>query len=417
MLFRIVGVCLALLSVLPAPAAASAEWTQFRMNGANNAVVPEKLEASWQIETGGPISASPTYADGTLFIGNNAGTLFALNAATGRVKWKHHVANDLMSAPLVYRGLVIVGEGNAVSFAPSPAFPLSVGTGVSAILAFDERNGALRWRRPLRGSGMPTPAIINGVLVHHDGAGWISALDPMTGKLLYEKNLHSIASMAAALPVGDGDFVTAGVMGNSVWRIDARSGDVIWHTALLANASGIGDCPPVTDGVRLFCDYIEPLAPYTHTIVGHTVRQHAYTLNLRTGAREWDVPLEDGLLPPRNESGIPLAANDLFYIGSALAPWVNAVDPHSGHLQWRARTHGPVKGGFAAHKGVLYFGDFTGYLWAVDAKSGAPIGAKAMPSGFNVGSPIIVGRTLIAGSRTGTVYAVPLKAIRSSRDS
>jgi hypothetical protein len=33
-----------------------------------------------------------------------------------------------------------------------------------------------------------------------------------------------------------------------------------------------------------------------------------------------------------------------------------------------------------------------------------------------VGSPIIVGSTLIIGSKTGTVYAVPLQSIRTSHD-
>ena len=386
------------------------------MNASHNAVFPAALEAKWEVETGGPISASPTFADGTVFIGNNIGTLYAIDAATGRIKWKHHVSNDLMSEPLLYHGLVIVGEGNANSVGPAPGIPLVVGSGLSAIIAFDERTGAIRWRKPLHGSGMPTPAIINGVLVHHDGAGWIAALDPLTGSTIYEKNLHSVASMTAALPVGDGDFVTAGVMGNAVWRIDARTGHVVWHTDLLANASGVGDCPLTTDGTRLFCDYVEPLPPFTHTIVGHSVRQHAYTLDLRTGARLWDVPLEDGVLPPRNESGIPLAANGMFYIGSAIAPWVNALDAHSGHLQWRVPTRGPVKGGFVTTGNVLYFGDFGGFLWALDAHSGARVGVKAMPSGFNVGSPIVVGTTLIAGSKTGTIYAVPLRDIRAARD-
>jgi hypothetical protein len=39
-----------------------------------------------------------------------------------------------------------------------------------------------------------------------------------------------------------------------------------------------------------------------------------------------------------------------------------------------------------------------------------------MRSGFNVGSPIIVGQTLIIGSRTGSVYAIPLQDIDNSHD-
>ncbi len=53
---------------------------------------------------------------------------------------------------------------------------------------------------------------------------------------------------------------------------------------------------------------------------------------------------------------------------------------------------------------------------AVDTKTGRAIGDKKMPSGFNVGSPIAVGQTLIVGSRTGSIYAVPLSEIRMHHD-
>jgi outer membrane protein assembly factor BamB len=405
--------------MLCAPALASPDWTQFRLNDSNNAVIAgDPLNVRWQVETGGPISASPTFANGIVYVGNNTGTLFALRAIDGHVVWKHHVSNALMSAPLIYHGLIIVGEGDSVSAGPGPNQPLHVGTGQSALIAFDAHSGVIHWRAPLQGSGMPTPAIIDGVLVHHDGSGHIIAVDPITGHVLYLRNLHSVASMTAALPMGGGRYVTAGVTDNAVWEIEARTGRTIWRSnALPANASGIGDCPLASDGRRVFGDYVQSLPPYTHSIVGHSVREHAYAIDARTGALVWDVPLEDGILVPRNESGIPLLASGRLYIGGAVAPWVNALDAASGHLLWRLKTHGAVKGGLAWNAGTLYFGDFGGYLWALDARSGRPIGVKAMPSNFNVGSPIIVGSTLIIGSKTGTVYAVPLQIIRTSRDS
>jgi outer membrane protein assembly factor BamB len=413
---RILAAC-ALSSLLLCAPAFAADWTQFRLNASNNAVLPGNLNAHWEVETGGSISASPTFADGIVYIGNNAGTLFALRAEDGHIVWKHHVSNALMSAPLIYHGLVIAGEGNSTSSGPSPGQPLQVGDGLSALIAFDARTGVIRWRAPLQGSGMPTPAIIDGILVHHDGSGHITAIDPITGHVLYIRDLHSIASMTAALPLFGGRYVTAGVMDNAVWQIDARTGHVYWRASPFpANASGIGDCPLASDGTRVFGDYVLSLPPYTHSIVGHSVREHAYALNAKTGALAWDVPLEDGILVPRNESGIPLVSNGLLYIGGAVAPWTNALDVRNGRLIWRKKTHGPVKGGFALSGGALYFGDFAGYLWALDARSGAQIGKKAMSSGFNVGSPIIVGSTLIIGSKTGTVYAVPLQSIRTSHD-
>ncbi|MFY9663117.1 MAG: PQQ-binding-like beta-propeller repeat protein [Candidatus Cybelea sp.] len=392
-------------------------WTQFRMGPENNAVVGGRLEATWRIETGGQISASPAIAGGTLYVGNNDGSLFAIDVASGQVLWKAHVPNPLMSDPLVYGDVVIVGEGDPTSRTSSPSEPIMVGQGPSALMAFDRSSGAIRWQTALSGSAMPTPAIIDGILVNHDGAGYINGLDPATGRKRYARWLGSMASMTSALPVGGGDFVTSGVGSNAVWRLHADGGGVVWRSAFSKGASGIGDCPPVSDGSRIYCDYVSPVWPDTSTVIGNLTAQRVFALRVDDGALLWDVALESGSLPIRNEAAIPLLSGGLLYLGSAIAPWMHALDATSGTLVWEMPTRGAVKGGIVQVGGVVYFGDLGGYLWALDAKTGRVIGVKNMHTPFNVGSPIVVGRTLIIGSDSGSVIAVPLATIRSSQDS
>jgi outer membrane protein assembly factor BamB len=374
-----------------------------------------RLKAEWQTATDGRISASPTFAHGVVFVGTNAGTLYAIRVHDGRVLWKHHVVNALMSAPLLYRGLAIAGEGNADTPHPEGGAPVHVGTGESALIAFDQKSGAIRWVRYLRGSGMPTPAIVDGVLVHHDGAGRITGMDPMTGRVLYERDIHSVASMSAALPIGEHSFVTSGVLFNAVLKVDARTGRVQWRsTAFPENASGIGDCPLASDGTFVFGDYVVPDGSSTVSPTGKSARERAYALDARTGALLWDTPLENGPMPVNNESSIPVLHDGILYVGNAAAPWVNALDVKTGRILWRKKINGPVKGAFVVKRGVVYFGDLAGYLWALNARTGAQIGSKSMPASFNVGSGIAVGKTLIIGSFTGSVYAVPLQEIREA---
>ena len=392
-------------------------WTQFRMGPENNAVVGGRLEATWRIETGGQISASPAIVDGTLYVGNNDGSLYAIDVASGQVLWKAHVPNPLMSDPLVYGDVVIVGEGDPTSRTSSPSEPIMVGQGPSALIAFDRSSGAIRWQTALSGSAMPTPAIIDGILVNHDGAGYINGIDPATGRKRYARWLGSMASMTSALPVGGGDFVTSGVGSNAVWRLHADGGGVVWRSAFSKGASGIGDCPPVSDGSRIYCDYVSPVWPDTSTVIGNLTVQRVFALRVDDGALLWDVALESGSLPIRNEAAIPLLSDGLLYLGSAIAPWMHALDATSGTLVWEMPTRGAVKGGIVQVGGVVYFGDLGGYLWALDAKTGRVIGVKNMHTPFNVGSPIVVGRTLIIGSDSGSVIAVPLATIRSSQDS
>jgi outer membrane protein assembly factor BamB len=391
-------------------------WTQFRMGPQNNAVVAGGLDVAWRTETGGQISASPTVVDGTLFIGNNNGELFAIDVSSGQILWKSKVINPLMSAPLVYGDLVIVGEGDPTSRSSSPSEPIMVGQGPSALIAFDRASGNIRWQVALKGSAMPTPAIIDGILVDHDGAGWINGVDPASGGKRFERWIGSMASMTAALPVGGGDFVTTGVGSNAVWRLHADGGSVVWRSNFSKGASGIGDCPPVSDGERIYCDYISPVLPDTSTVIGDLTVERVYALRVSDGSLVWDTALESGALPIRNEAAIPLLSGGLLYLGSAIAPWIHALDATSGMLVWETPTRGAVKGGIVAVDGIVYFGDLGGYLWALDAKTGRIVGDKFMHASFNVGSPIVDGKTLIIGSDSGSVIAIPLKTIRTSHD-
>ncbi len=392
-----------------------AQWTQFRYDQRSNVAIAGTLDTSWKVVSGGPISSSPTLDGTTLYVDNNRGYLYAIDVNNGHVRWIQHVDNALMSDPLVYRGLVIVGEGDANSTASAP-HPLRVGTGPSALLAYDAATGALRWRTVVAGSAMPTPAIIGGILVHHNGAGWITALNPLTGRVRYTRNLHSIASMTAALPVAGGRFITIGVLKNAMFELNVKDGSTVWETPFSPAGSGQGDCPPVTDGTRVMCDYVMPVGNAPYTTIGGTAVEHAYAIDVKTGARLWDVALNPGTLPPRNESAIPLLHDGVVYLGSAIAPYMHAIDAKTGRVLWQCKTHGPVKGGSVLVDGALYFGDLRGFLWAVDAKTGRVVGDVRMPSGFNVGSPIAVGRTLIVGSRTGSIYAEPLSEIRMHHD-
>jgi outer membrane protein assembly factor BamB len=404
-------------SLITLLAAISPAWTQFRLGPDNNAVVGGTLEATWRVETGGQISASPTVIDDMIYVGNNNGSLYAIDAGSGQILWKAHVPNPLMSAPLVYGDVVIVGEGDPTSRTSSPSEPIMVGQGPSALIAFARDDGSMRWQIPLTGSAMPTPAIIDGLLVNHDGAGWITGTDPTTGTRRYARWIGSMASMTAALPVDNGDFITAGVGSNAAWRVHADGGTVVWRSAFSRGASGIGDCPPVSDGTRVFCDYISPVLPDAVTVIGDLAVERVYALRLSDGAPLWDVALESGLLPERTEAAIPLLADGRLYLGSAVAPWMHAIDATTGLLAWEMKTRGAVKGGIVDVDGVLYFGDLGGYLWAIDAKTGHVVGDKFMHSQFNVGSPIVDGKTLIIGSDSGAVIAIPLQAIRSSHDS
>jgi outer membrane protein assembly factor BamB len=396
------------------PAPMPRQWTQFRLNPQNNPVIAFNGAPSWSVETHGPFSSSPAVVDGTLYLGNNRGGVYAVDVKTGQVKWSAYFRNPIMSNPLVYDHLVIIGEGNANSTTYVPRRQVQVGNGPNALIALDEATGKIVWRVPLAGTGMPTPVIVDGLLLHHNGSGGIIAVDPKTGRVVYRKVVKSIASMVGLLPLRDGLVVSTGLFPNRIFAFRAATGRTVWTYNLPDNDSGVGDCPPVTDGKRVFGDYIAPPQRNMEAGVGVPGVERVYALDAKTGALLWDVGLETAVVPPRNESAIPLVARGRLFLGSAIAPYVHAIDPATGKVLWTVKVGGPVLGGIVEKDGRIFFGDLAGNLWAVNATTGDVVGKLKTQTPFNVGSPVIVGDSLIIGSQTGSISAIPLDQIVGS---
>ncbi len=56
----------------------------------------------WYVQTGSPVTASPAVADGTVYVGANDGTFYAIDAANGAVRWTYEVDDTNQ----IYTGLV-----------------------------------------------------------------------------------------------------------------------------------------------------------------------------------------------------------------------------------------------------------------------------------------------------------------------
>src|SRR6185369_8381267 len=99
-----------------------------------------EFEARLEDPLGGPgPRATPTLADGGLFVTGATGTFMRLNPLTGEIVWKQDLTAvagrkapmwGFAASPLVTGGLAIVYAG---------------GPGDKGLLAFDTASGALRW--------------------------------------------------------------------------------------------------------------------------------------------------------------------------------------------------------------------------------------------------------------------------------
>jgi polyvinyl alcohol dehydrogenase (cytochrome) len=160
-----------------------------------------RLAPAWSLTTTGNVSVTATVADGTVYFPDSGGTLWAVAAGSGQVRWSHRVseytgiAGDVSrTSPAVYGDELVFGDDSRA------------GTGAS-VIAVDRRTGQLRWRTLVDlhvAARITTAAVVyqgvvyDGVSSYEEGLatrpgyrccsfrGSVVALDAATGKLLWK---------------------------------------------------------------------------------------------------------------------------------------------------------------------------------------------------------------------------------------
>ena len=62
----------------------------------------------WQLRTGAKVESSPVAIDGTVYVGATDGRLFALDAASGQVRWAYDTGGRINSSPSVWGNRVCI---------------------------------------------------------------------------------------------------------------------------------------------------------------------------------------------------------------------------------------------------------------------------------------------------------------------
>jgi polyvinyl alcohol dehydrogenase (cytochrome) len=428
-----------LLSVVPHALAADqapADWpfSGHDIHNTRNAAGESTLDPSrvagltplWTLTTDGNVTATPAVVDGVVYAPDFGGSLWAVDAATGRVIWKSAIGDltgvkgDVSrTTPAFLGGSLILGEGTQTVSALEGA----------SMLAVDAKSGRRLWLTKVEDNPV---AIITSAPVADDGVvyvgtsskaetinrptgfrGSVVALSAETGKVLWKTYLtpegYTGAAAWGSTPVVDRD------------------------TGLLYVATGNNYSVP--EGVCRAPDATgcTPSAPdnYVESIVA---------LDLKTGRIAWATPTlpadvstnfdhEDGpdydfaqgpilfTTELGGRSAAVLGVGQKSGVYWALDPatgrvlWKTEVGPGSrlGGMMWGSATDGKriyVSIGNAAHRPVTAtFADgqsrtITGGFWAaLDPATGAVLWRAPDPQGApDVGALTVADGVVYAGS-------------------
>lgn len=160
---------------------------------------------------------------GALFATTGFGEVFALDPATGAIRWRTRGDAPYRSAPVAAQGQVV-----AVS-------------GINGVTGFNAADGVVMWRGEGQSTrygnlGRGSPAAVAGAALVPFGSGELAVIRIPSGIRVWSINLGANAggeglaafSDLTSGPVLAGGIVVAGTAGGQMAGIDGRSGRQIW---------------------------------------------------------------------------------------------------------------------------------------------------------------------------------------------
>ena len=370
----------------------------------------------WEFESGlyGYEGTDPVVAGDTVLFGISsdisidpsrsdylyAGVMFALDARTGREKWRFKVDEEQVSTPVVVNDTIYFGSGHlpdGTAFSPPPN---------GYIYALKLATGKLQWRLPIPGEDvLVTPAFKKDTLYFIAGdyytTTYLHSLDLRTRKENWKLKLADRIddNMTSFAPVVVGDLVyVAGLY--RLYAVDAKTGTLKWNFDTVPDSS-----PLVTD---IHCCGNSPSTMY----------------NGKLGA--WPEISASAVftsiyVPQPQVQSPPLVDNGIAYFGVNLDSGVPdergyfnridfymlGLDASTGQERWRFRSPEEIGSIPVIDAGIIYFDAsyINYYLYAVDMKS-KQVKWRLETETFTVTPPVVVDGVLYVGDYNDNVYAV-----------
>lgn len=329
-----------------------------------------------------------------------SGEIAAINVQTGKLVWKTTFPNLIMTQPLTYEGLVIVGLGNNLM---QDSTPQVRGTGANFIAALNFSNGKVVWTFNTTGENMPTPLIYDGQVIEVNGDGVIYALNALTGQQVWDISLPSGSFDSMSSPALCGDLIFFGAHSPfTFYCVNLTDRQIVWSTPVPANG-GLDDCSPIVwNG--------EVISGYTVRTSGGLYEPILFALNTTNGQILWQLDENTGPEPPGIQVPPDAVWNDIVYSDPTESGVLYAVNASSGQLLWQFTT-GEDNANVNVYDGYLWLVNNNGTLFVLNPVTGLLLNEINVGAGLGPGGLIFVGENIIICETNGKVISMPASNI------
>jgi len=304
------------------------DWPLYGLNRARTRYLPVKgleppFRTLWHFDAGQLLEFSPIVARSTVYVMNNDAKVFAINAATGEVKWKRRVGELSASSP---------------AFAHEKLYLTTLEPGQA--VALDAKTGKVAWRRELPGRSESSPVVQGGRVYFGAESGDVFALDEETGETEWQVSTEGNVKAGPALH--DGTLFVGDYSGR-MYAIRASDGAVRWDSSDLG--VGLG---------RSGRFYSTPAVAFGRVYAGNADGR-VYSFEERTGELAWSQSLDGYVYAAPAVAAAP-GTSPSVYIGTN-GGTAYALDARSGEEIWSATIGGEISGAGSVVGDVFYVAD------------------------------------------------------------